>query len=405
MKKKIINAACCDAREVTEESLAAYEDITINTAVLIVGKRSRELLNKYPITVNAGTVLEIPDDRDLTVKSVNGKGEIGPNADGAGAFLLVNGKLFIADGSTEAVKSYFRIFVNGKVLMPKSCKGQFQNLQINGKTEFYPDGATILKPDTQIDGLFLARATNTIYYCSGNLFFLDAGIDTEKMAAEGLRFSAKKIVIAESLIGKLISRFDEETEVIKVPDGARFIDGDLELLPRTIRKYGTKLCVNGDVSIRDAEALSALEYLFADGTVSVDKDLADAFDAVESVYDELRIKDPAMGCFTDRPLVRVSAALLEKYPNGVQIEDCARVTISADLRAEDVAEKLRITDCAMVICTKEQEAAVNLIAEDVARIKTTERDPEAEGTNDETIDPSFDKPKDKQVINATAYKM
>lgn len=47
MKNKVINAATCDAREVTEESLAGFEHITINSAILIVGERSRELLNDY----------------------------------------------------------------------------------------------------------------------------------------------------------------------------------------------------------------------------------------------------------------------------------------------------------------------------------------------------------------------
>ena len=45
-KNKMINAASCDARAVTEESLAGYENITINAAILIVNERSKELLNK-----------------------------------------------------------------------------------------------------------------------------------------------------------------------------------------------------------------------------------------------------------------------------------------------------------------------------------------------------------------------
>ena len=67
-----------------------------------------------------------------------------------------------------------------------------------------------------------------------------------------------------------------------------------------IKKYGTKLCVTGDVSIKDAEALSSLEYMFADGTVSVNKELEDAFEEIESVYDALKIIDPELGRITDR---------------------------------------------------------------------------------------------------------
>ena len=407
MKKKVINAATCDARGVTEESLAGFDNITINAAIMIVGERSKELLNKYPVTMNVANILELPDGQDIKVQNINGKGEIGPDANGEGVFLIVNGKLVISDGSQDAVKSYSRIVVNGKVLMPKSYEGRFPNIQVNGKTGYYPDGATILKADTEIDDLFILRASNTLYYSSGNLYFLDTGIDTEKMIEKSLKFCARKIVIAESLIRRLVSLFDEEAEIVKVPDGTKLIDDDLELKPKTIKKYGTKLCVTGDVSIMDAEALSSLEYLFADGSVSVNKELEDAFDEIESVYDELRIIDPDLGYFVDRPLVKVGAAVLGKYPKGVRVEDCAKVTLSEDLSVEDIMEKLHIVDCAMVICTKEQEDAVNMMAEDVALIKVAGQDQEDEedGEAHGMFGSLLGKLKDTQIINATEYKM
>ena len=408
-KNKMINAATCDARAVTEESLAGYENITINAAILIVGERSKELLNKYPVTMNVANVLEVPDGENISIQSINGKGEIGPDADGTGVFLMVNGKLTIADGSLEAVKSYYRIMVNGKILMPKSFEGQFSNIQVSGKTEYYPDGATILKADMEIDDLFIARAVNTLYYCSGNFFFLDTGIDAEKLLSKGLKFTAKKVIIAESLIGKLVSLFDEEAEIVKVPDGTRLIDDDLELKAKTIKKYGTKICVTGDVSIKDAEALSSLEYLFADGIVSVNKELEDAFDEIESVYDELRVIDPDLGLIVDRPMVKVGTAVLGKYPKGVCVEDCAKVTLSEDLSVEDIMEKLHIVDCAMVICTKEQEEAVNMIAEDVAIIQVSGQDSDDEdsegGMVGGMLGSFLGKLKDTQIINAAEYKM
>ena len=392
MKKKVINAATCDARGVTEESLAGFDTIIINAGILIVGEHSKELLNRYPVTMNVANILELPDGQDIKVQNINGKGEIGPDANGEGVFLIVNGKLVISAGSQDAVKSY---------------EGRFPNIQVNGKTAYYPDGATILKVDTEIDDLFILRASNTLYYSSGNLYFLDTGINTEKMIEKGLKFFARKIVIAESLISRLVSLFDEEAEIVKVPDGTKLIDDDLELKPKTIKKFGTKLCVTGDVSIMDAEALSSLEYLFADGTVSVNKELEDAFDEIESVYDELRIIDPDLGYFVDRAIVKVGADVLKKYPEGVCIEDCAKVTLSEDLSAEDIMEKLHIVDCAMVICTKEQEAAVNMIAEDVAMIKASGQD-QGEGEDIMVGDMMMSFPgstKDAQVINAAEYKM
>ena len=55
-KNKVINVATCDARGVTEDSLAGYENITINAATLIIGERSKELLNRYPVTMNVRKV-------------------------------------------------------------------------------------------------------------------------------------------------------------------------------------------------------------------------------------------------------------------------------------------------------------------------------------------------------------
>ena len=409
MKTKVINSAVCDARAVTEESLKAFERIIINSSVLIVGEDSKDLLNKYPVTMNVANVLELPAGQNINVQTINGKGEIGPESDGAGSFLMVNGRLTIADGSLDAVKSFYGIHVNGKVLMPRSFEGRFPNIKVNGKIGYYPDGATILKTDTRIDALFILRASNSLYYSSGNLYFLDTELDTEKMIEKGMKFSARKIVIAESLVRTLVSLFDEEAEIVKVPDGTQLIDDDLELKPKTIKKYGTKLCVTGDVSIKDADALSSLEYLFADGTVSVNKDLEEVFDEIESVYDELRVIDPDLGLIADRPIVKVGTSVLEKYPKGVRVEDCAKVTLSEDLSVEDIMDKLHIADCAMVVCSKEQEEAVNMISEDVAVIRVAGQNPEDEDEQDGIIDGGFGsflgKLRDTQIINAAEYKM
>ncbi len=408
MKNKVINAATCDAREATEESFAGFDSVTINAATLITGARAKQLMNKYPVTLNVAAVVEVPEDQDITVKSINGKAEIGPDADGTGVFLMVNGKLTIANDSQEAVKSYFRIMVNGKILMPKSCKGQFANITANGKTEYYPDGSFLLDGDTEIDDLFIMRAANTIYYCPGDLFFLDTAINIDRLLEKGLKFAGRKIIVAESLLSKLVSQFDEETAIIRVPDGTKHIDNDLELKQKTIKRYGTKLFVSGDVSIQDAEALSALEYIYVDGDVSVDKSLEAAFEEIESVYDDLKIIDSEMGYISDRPMIKVWPAMLKKYPHGVRIDDCAKVKLSEELSPEDIMEKLHIYDCALVVCSKEQEEAVNMISEDVAMIKVTgqdQDDDEEAGTVHGIPGNFFGKSNDTQMINAAEYKM
>ena len=113
----------------------------------------------------------------------------------------------------------------------------------------------------------------------------------------------------------------------------------------------------------------------------------------------MKILDPEVGILSGRPSVRVGTAVLEKYPKGVRIEDCAKVLISEDLSPQVILEKLRISDCALVVCTKEQEEAVNLVAEDAAMIRTAGQDGE-EAAGETPGDPN-----DNVSINAAEYKM
>ena len=148
MKNKMINAGICDAREVTEESFAGFDSVQVNAGILITSPRAKELMNRYPVRLNTAMVLEVPDGQEVSVKILNGKAAIGPGDDGTGIFLIVNGRLTVGDGSLEAVKSYYRILVNGRLLMPEGYRGRVPDLSVNGSTEYYPDGATLLKGDT-----------------------------------------------------------------------------------------------------------------------------------------------------------------------------------------------------------------------------------------------------------------
>ena len=61
-KKMEINTAICDARQVTEETLQSFETVTINSALVLTNERSRNLLNKYQVTMNCASVLDVAED-------------------------------------------------------------------------------------------------------------------------------------------------------------------------------------------------------------------------------------------------------------------------------------------------------------------------------------------------------
>ena len=407
MKKKVFNVAVCDVREVTEESLAGFDSITINAASIISNARSREILGRYPVTINAASFLEIPDGENIKVRTLNGSEEISSNSDGRGVYLLVNGKVILENGSLEAAKSFYRIAVNGKILMPKSFKGQLQNIDVNGKAEYYPDEAMLLKARDKIDDLFVMRASHSLYYGQGTLFFLDEKIDSENLVSKGIRFAAKKAVISEGLLRKLISIIDEDTELVRVPDGTKVIDDDLELNDVVIKKFGSKLYVEGDVSVMDGEVLPSLEYLYSEGKIRVDKRLKDKFESVDYTCSDVEYVDPDSKHISDRAIFVLSAQMLDDCAGGLVIEDCAKLKIDKDVKPEDILKKVKISDCAFVTCTKEQRDAVDMVSEDVARISTYSLTDalfphSSDGDDDDFGD---EKSSDTQVINATEYKL
>ncbi len=404
MKKKMINAAVCDARDVSEESLTGYESILINAALLLVNERAKEILNRYPVNLNVASIVEVPGGQDIQVKCVNGREEIGADADGKGVLLMANGSLIIH--SVEAASTFFKIVVNGNAWMPRGARGKLQNVQVNGNTKYYPDGAVILDSNTVIDNLFVAIAKNPIYYCPGTMFFLDSDLDVDALSEKKIGFEAKKYVIANGKVNGLLPYLEETGEIQVVPNGTTFIKGNIELKPSVLRKYGSKICVSGDVIISDSESLAKMQYLYAGGTVKLDQSLEEAFADLDSNYKELKLVDPLQGIISDQTVVKIGKTIFEKYPSGVKVVDCVQVRLSDQLAPNEIMEKLRISDCVTVCCSSEQEEAVYFVSQDVTQIKVDGRDSD-DNEEDRKKDPlqELSDDLDVQMINLVEYKM
>ena len=156
-KTLTINTILCDARQVRESTLAAYDKIAINASVLLTDQDSQELLHKYPVELNVTDTLDIPGD--VQVSQINGREELGPGvpAPSRPTYLIVNGVLDIAPGAGPALERYVGIQVNGKVLCPESLSGLLASAQVNGQIETYPDDCVRLKSTVVLDRTFLLR--------------------------------------------------------------------------------------------------------------------------------------------------------------------------------------------------------------------------------------------------------
>ena len=352
MKKMIVNCATCDMRSVTEETLQSYEQIM----------------------VNAADVMEVPEGENVRVKQQNGAYQLtGDSAPQAGemTILMVNGSLTIGDDALEAAQAYQSIQVNGSVLLPKSMAGKLSNLSVNGSTDIYPNGAILLRRNAVIDRTFALRAReNALYWASRRLVFTDADLNVEKLVEKGVQFASRLALIAESLAEAVVPLLTEDTDILVVPDGTKFANGYAVLDKRFLKKYGTKLYINGDLLVKPeaVDVIPEIEYLYVNGQVKIPQDLVDAFEEIDAEYEDLTIQKAYGKVIEDMVRAAVDTKLLEKYPDGVQVTDCAMVRIAKDVTPELILERLTISDCAKVFCTEEQEAAVSAVSKDVAMI-------------------------------------
>lgn len=358
-----VNVVMCDMREISEEVLKAHDKIQINAAIVLMSKESKDLIAKYNVSINSAYVCQVDNNVEVAVK--NGRYQILPGQKpSVPTILLVNGKLNIAPNTEEVLDSYTSIIVNGKVTCPKGMSGNIAGMQVNGKTEFYPDNAVILKSTFVLDKVFILRAEQSDYYASGRVVILDNSLDLKKLAEKKVHFITPTALISEDLAESAIDLFDKETEIKLLPEGCAFIDGDVLFSEKILRRYGNKLYINGDLTFdADSEAaLKQLNYLNVNGTIKILKNLQEAFEKINATYvDILCVKGIIVN---DKANIKIDKNMLERNPNGITVCDCAMVSLSEDIPPEIIQESLQFIDCAMVKCSLEQRSSVELISSD-----------------------------------------
>lgn len=370
-KKMVINCANCDARKVTESTLAAYENVVINAATVVVSPEGKELLNRYGVTMNCADVMEL--DADVELCSVNGAARIDSGDMVSGRkCLTVNGSLEIGPDTQQVLQQYVGIMVNGSVLYPESVGTHLSKLKVNGSTSCYPDGAIVLKRSAVIDKLFALRAKQSLYWSSRRMIMVDPLLEPEKLAAKGCTFCAKEVIIAESKVEDMIGMIDEKAEVVIVPDGTVVITDDIVLDDLTVKKHGSKLYILGDLTVNadSAAALEKLEYLNVRGNAEVTAELKELLmEKLTAISGDVEVPKPFKGRVIEEKMhVRVTKWLLEREPEGLRLEECVNVVIDEDVPKELILERLSISEAVSVKCSPEQEDAVAAICEEVVSI-------------------------------------
>ena len=399
-KKKLkVNAAICDARNVTEAVLESYESVGINAALILVSEGSKELMSKYNVSMNAAKVEEAPADLELMIQ--NGKYEITDGTSlSSNVALVVNGVLDIKTNSQEVLEKFHTIIVNGKVYYPSDIENKVPNISVNGKTESYPADAIRLKNKFAMDKTFIIRAKNAKYFVSNKVIISDRSLDIDSLVDKQAEFITDKAIIAEELLEKALALFDEEVEIEAIPVGYEYI-GTETLKDGLIRKYGDSLYVDGDLTItlESEKALDKLENIMVIGTVYILEGLKDKFYDINSEYEDIKtIKGVIM---EDKPLISIDSRMIRKHDEGITIQDCAVVNLKDDISPDEIEEKLQFIDCACINCNEEQKSAVEAVAEGVGLIDDSGKT--KAGGLGKLLDASGILDKDTKSINAVSY--
>lgn len=409
-RKMVINCSLCDTRKVREETLAEFESITINGAVILVSPESKVLLDKYPVKMNCSDVKEL--DGDVQFSTINGSGQIKSNDTVSGKrYLVVNGSVEIGPGTEKVLESYVGINVNGSATYPESISGHLGMMKVNGSTTCYPDGAIVLKRNAVIDKLFALRARKAQYWSARRMIMVDPALEPAKLEAKGASFSTEEVILAESLVEDMIGMIDEQAEIIIVPDGTDVVLDDVEL-DDSVPKKGNKLYIIGDLKVtgEGKKSLKALDYLNVRGDVTVTEDLKEDLLAIPGgIGGQVKvIKNAKRRVISDQMNLTVSKWLLEQSVDGLHIEDVMTVKIAEDVQKELILERLTICDVMTVMCSDDQKDALTVVCDDVMTIGSSEDDDEAtRGIRDmvkESVAGALDVLNTK-VVNCSEYVM
>ena len=386
-----IEAVICDVHSVSEETLSAYDQVSISCVNLISSPEARALLGRYHAAIETVNTLDV--EGAVRLSTVNGSMHLTPGQlpPAEKTMLLLNGSMDVAPGCEGVLDGYAAMMINGSVDVPESVAGRFTgaNVILNGAVRAYPDGCIRLNRTTVLDRTFPLRARqDALYYAANRIIALAGDIDFGRLAEKNVRFATPKLLIAEGLAEAALPLFDEKTDIQILPDGCAYLDGDTTLDGNTVRRHGGKLYIDGDLTVlEDGPWLDQVTYLRVDGDVLAARGLAGRLDAMDMACDTLYLVGGTL--LNGKSSVRVTRGMLENAEGGLSLVSCGSVTVEEDVPAELLREKLvSVIACGGVTCTEGQRDVIELAARDTGDVgpRKQEDEEEADDPNMVTVE-------------------
>ena len=379
----MINCDVCDARNAKEEYLSGYEQIMINTDLLLVSAESRGVLERLPAICNTDNTLEVDDDANLIFQNrsteINSK-SVFP----ADTVLAVNGDLLIhSDTSRQTLETLRAVNVTGSLLCPASLLTCIKDLYVTGEIKTYPDDCVVLPPVFTPDEYFHLRAKEgQKYYAEQEIRLIAPGIDLGTLRDKKVQFISPRFFVPAEKAADALELFNETASMEVIPQGYVFVDTGKELSESLLKKYGNRLFFRGDLTLTEGSIplLSRLEKLYVSGTILVPENLAEDFYQFDVECSSVKVvKEEKRRILENSPRIILDKNILTASPQGVLVQNCAVLTIDENITPQDILDHVEIVNCARVDCSENQKAAVYQKSSNVPQIGSREENGEPSG--------------------------
>ena len=379
----MINCDVCDARNAKEEYLSGYEQIMINTDLLLVSAESRGVLERLPAICNTDNTLEVDDDANLIFQNrsteINSK-SVFP----ADTVLAVNGDLLIhSDTSRQTLETLRAVNVTGSLLCPASLLTCIKDLYVTGEIKSYPDDCVVLPPVFTPDEYFHLRAKEgQKYYAEQEIRLIAPGIDLGTLRDKKVQFISPRFFVPAEKAADALELFNETASMEVIPQGYVFVDTGKELSESLLKKYGNRLFFRGDLTLTvgSIPLLSRLEKLYVSGTILVPENLAEDFYQFDVECSSVKVvKEEKRRMLENSPRIILNKDILTASPQGVLVRNCAVLTIEENITPQDILDHVEIVNCARVDCAENQKAAVYQKSTNVPQIGSREENGEPSG--------------------------
>ena len=359
MKTRFQSIGVLDLRGLTEEKARDIERVEDIGTVLLT-ERSREVFRQLRVK-NVGTTFCLPEG--VCLSRINGTHHMEAGmGDGAPVFLMVNGTLDIA---REVTVEQLRAQIAGGVIngMALGAASQIAALHacgvsVNGAVEAYPDDCTLRNGYEPVELAEAQRMVGKVYL--RRRVELQAGVPTLLKQNGAMLHGSSGLVYQAAERDAIAAVWNGSGTVREIPQGTRYVAGDLWVDARNAYRLRGKLMIDGGLVLQadvpDA-ALDALEALHVFGKALVPARLLDALLGKLTNEPDMRVYEGTL--LRNEGELELSEAMLSALPEAITLLNDGTLTLAEGLPIALLRQKLRLLlNSGVVTLTAEQKGAL-----------------------------------------------